>query len=402
MTKSLFIIGKRKIIFQIQKGINSLVIWFNSLDNSLRLTIIFSLFLNAFFYFVVWKNCPIRSCPVNLLNFQQSKYRNHHNALPKELNFLSSTALTEYGMAEAMSFDKIIHRKRMRLSHVVMPFHIRQIDKAIKNVQMWIKYPPCAAGSHDNSIAGVNSYYRKVRNLEDPQNLPLGHNVTMIFFLNGKKDRGVIEKLVKSFRELPENVKSCFVEGDPLVRFADLPPNSDDYIRGSRVMFHQVLNGYLGIYEPSYILQMEPDALPIRPHWLAITDSTTRYPNPEFWIKGTAFTGSTKVLRNPNAILNLFHLNGNAIYNLGDHGLRDFYFQQVSAWNFGRMPDVAYDMAIYRYLLHPPNYNFTRHIAHKLQYSKIIQNPWKTEYSLKALWKKYELTCLVHSGTQNT
>lgn len=363
-----------------------------SLEAPVVFLLLLSIVLNMLFVLVLcWQPMPVclQDEPLTTLPF---------SVLPKRLAFLNSTALDKAHMRlpERTTFEKRMYTKRMRLTHVVMPFHERQRDRAIQNLQSWTKYAPCAAGRHDLTLDGVASYYRRKRDADSKDDLPLGHNITFIFFLNTKRDRMLEEQLLAAFDELPKDVQSCF--SGALVRWAALEPSLDDYIKGSRMMFQEILNGYLGVYEPMYVLQMEPDALPMRPHWLSLVDATTRYPNPNFWIKGTFFTGAQEALRQRSVLLNLFHLNGNALFFLGDHGLRDFYFHQVCAYNFRRVPDVAYDMGIFRYLLDPLSYNASRHLAHKFQYSRFIQNPWHSNYSVADIRNRYELTAIVHSG----
>lgn len=162
-------------------------------------------------------------------------------------------------------------------------------------------------------------------------------------------------------------------------------------------MFEFMLNGWLGLQHASYVMYMEPDCLPIRPNWLMILDSLTRWPNQPFWIKGSIFRGQV-----PNVyriIYNLLHINGNAIYNLGDPAFRHFYFDQVRPYIVKFYNEGAYDTDVFKYLLDLGNYNFARQTAHMFQFTDAIQNHWHSNYSISELKAMSEMVVMIHGGT---
>jgi hypothetical protein len=198
-----------------------------------------------------------------------------------------------------------------------------------------------------------------------------------------------------SFNVLPASVKQCFSEAR--VRYADLKAEEDTYLAGSRNMFERMMNSLIGITEAQYAFYMEPDCRPVRPYWLSVVDSLCRWPNSKFWMKGSIFRGSMKAITQPLAH-NLFHINGNAIYNLADQGFRDFYFKRVVPYVRANGRQGAYDTDTFIYLLDQKFYELNKDIAHLFQFSDFMQNHWHADYSISGTREGSDVTVLVHGG----
>lgn len=281
--------------------------------------------------------------------------------------------------------------KRARLTNVVMPFHARQEPTVLRNLELWKVFPPCEPDPEARQASHEPFFARD----EHPGG-PLGRNVTFTFFVSSDTDPELELRLLAAFNALPEPIRACYSGAN--VRFSRLSDKDDKYLTGSRKMFEFMLNGWLGMQEPSYVLYMEPDCLPIRPNWLMILDSITRWPNSPFWMKGSIFRGRTKALTN-RIIYNLFHINGNALYNLGDPAFRHFYFDQVRPYIKKYYNEGAYDTDIYKFLLDIGNYNHARRLAHLFQFTDTIQNMWHSNYSISGLKAMSEMVVLAHGGT---
>ena len=95
------------------------------------------------------------------------------------------------------------------------------------------------------------------------------------------------------------------------------------------------------------------------------------------------------------------NVNGNAIYNVGSAAFQNFYHNEVRRYIVKQHGDSinAYDTDFYEYMMDLDNYNQTRNMMHLYQYTELILNMWKTEYSLSAIIGKFPNTVLVHGGT---
>lgn len=266
--------------------------------------------------------------------------------------------------------------QKSRLTHVVIPFHPRQESRLIKNIDSWSRYLPCDAqgGSRESAEKSVD----------------------LIFFVSTKEEESLEQRLLDHFAQLPEHVRACFRA--VAVRGGGLEGDQNNYLTGSRLQFEFMLDGGLGLADPSYVLYMEPDLLPIRPKWLDALDELCRYPNDPFWIKGSTFRGSLSVMRT-RIIYNLFHINGNAIYNLGDKGFRTFYHHMVRPYIKALYPDQSYDTDIFKFLLATSNYNYARLHAHQFQFTDSIRNMWHTNFTLESVRSESDIVMMVHGGT---
>lgn len=288
----------------------------------------------------------------------------------------------------------------LRLTHVVMPFHQSQVEQAIRNLESWRVFPPCQpaenGGVGDEAVWGdLNDEHLWWREMTVDPKMPLGRNISLLLFLNGQPDKAVEAELRLQFNNLPQSVRSCW--SDMEVRWAKLTAEKDTYLTGSRSMFEVMLNGWIGLREAHYVLYMEPDARPIRPFWLSMLDAQTRWPNPPFWLKGSLFRGDPEAIK-AHLLMNLFHINGNAIYNLGDPDFRNFYWHRVRDWVVRSKKELAYDTDFFRYMLDPANHAYARTIAHLFQHTELIQNQYHTNYSMSQLRANNHYVAIVHGG----
>lgn len=291
----------------------------------------------------------------------------------------------------------------LRLTHVVMPFHQSQVEQAKRNLESWRVFPPCQPA--DQAMEGDDAIWMDLNDGHgwwrewsvDPR-LPLGRNISLVLYLNGQADKAVEAELKLQFNNLPPSVRSCWSEME--VRWAKLSPEKDTYLTGSRSMFEVMLNGWIGLREAHYVLYMEPDARPIRPFWLSLLDAQTRWPNPPFWLKGSLFRGDKQAIK-AHLLMNLFHINGNAIYNLGDPDFRNFYWHRVRDWVVKSKKELAYDTDFFRYMLDPTNHPYARSVAHLFQHTELIQNQYHTNYSISQFRANHPYVAIVHGGNQS-
>ena len=281
-----------------------------------------------------------------------------------------------------------------RLTHVVVPFHAKQIDRMQDFFDLWVKYPPCA---RLDVTPGV-SYLE--------YNPKLGHQIDLVFFVGSMNDTLTVkQQLFAMYDKLPyQNVKECFSS----VTFSEHRFNTTDnsYLLGAKAMFERFLGADLGLNDqnskPYYAFYMEPDVRPIRPGWLSYTDAQCRWPSPPFWVKGSQFRG-TPLPRHCKNIVTKMHINGNALYNLRDPAFREYYHGMVLPFlkAKGHKPWLlAYDLFFMTNVLENEEQYpaYQRHI-HKFVLSDFIQNRWHVNYTRQEILDDSESTYLVHGGT---
>lgn len=254
------------------------------------------------------------------------------------------------------------------LSHVIMPFPVKQVEDVKANLNLWSRFPPC---------------------LHDSPNSP----VNFIFFVSSANDEKLRNDLIETFDSYSHS--KCF--RSVKVEFANLGKN-DNYLKGSRLMFEQMISKKLnyGVDEVSHIFYMEPDCIPIRSNWLQAINQQIIMPNAYFWMKGSIFRGKMNVIKSAE-VYNHIHINGNAIYNVGSDDFRKFYFEIVRPFISEKFKEGAYDTDIYKVLLWQKA-KYTASFFHLFQFSDYIQNHWHSEYSLNDILEENPNTFLIHGG----
>jgi hypothetical protein len=282
-----------------------------------------------------------------------------------------------------------------RLTHVVVPFHAKQIDRIGDFFNLWTKYPPCVDSDTLSEPFGVRMKY----------NPPLARSIELVFFIGSMNDTSAEEETVLTFyNRLPESVKGCF--SSKVVTTGHRFNKTDNgYLLGAKGMFERFLNGDLGATQNPfhYAFYMEPDVRPIRPGWLTIVDAHCRWPSPKFWIKGSQFRGNP-LPRHCKNIVTKLHINGNAIYNLRDPDFRKHYYEMVLPFlkrKGHKTWQLAYDLFFMTNVLeNEEDYPVYQKHLHKFVLSDFIQNRWHINYTIAEVLEESESTYLVHGGTQ--
>jgi hypothetical protein len=278
-----------------------------------------------------------------------------------------------------------------RLTHVVVPFHAKQIDRLEEFFSLWEEYPPCVERASDLSDYAQGYTAR------------LGHNVGLTLFIGSMTDTKDAEaRAVYFYNKLPVEARKCFASMNTVPHVFDKTDNS--YLLGAKAMFERFLNADLNFSStPYYVFYMEPDVRPVRPGWLSFVDAQTRWPSPPFWIKGSQFRSPPKERHKRNIVTKL-HINGNAIYNLRDGQFRRYYYETILPFlkRAGHKPwELAYDLFFMTSVLENfEDYEgYQRHL-HKFVLSDFVQNRWHANYTVEEILKDSNSTYLVHGGNQ--
>ena len=124
-----------------------------------------------------------------------------------------------------------------------------------------------------------------------------------------------------------------------------------------------------------YVFWNEPDAIAVRMGWLdALYEETFFMYREGIWQKGSApqYAHGVDVLsKRKDAVEQLFHMNGNAIYDFHSDGFRQ-YLQGAA----GTVPN-SFDMSLfkYRHQMNAAGYQFVTHSTlSRFQYTSIVLN----------------------------
>ncbi len=213
------------------------------------------------------------------------------------------------------------------LSAIVCPLTPRELPTALNNLAFWdSEAPPLTRGE----AAG------KPR----PK---------LVFSFNGAPDATLVQPLVEAFEALPV-VRQSFEAID--VRFCDLPPEKDVYAREGEVkyapfgrksgpnwMFFETMKALRG--EAEFVFLMETDCRPLIPNWIRRIRKACAQ-NEDAWIIGSHYCGVS-----PLHWSIARHINGNALYHIGDPKFWDFLETRFWPWLNDHivktMPNLAYD-----------------------------------------------------------
>eukprot|EP00002_Diphylleia_rotans_P035900 TRINITY_DN786_c1_g2_i6.p1 TRINITY_DN786_c1_g2~~TRINITY_DN786_c1_g2_i6.p1 ORF type:complete len:289 (-),score=33.54 TRINITY_DN786_c1_g2_i6:311-1177(-) len=284
-----------------------------------------------------------------------------------------------------------------------MPFHVKQTEEAIGNMQSWRTYLPCTLptsetvgfeGNATQLLSELGRVGATVRRGE-AHGLQLGRGVWLeLLVAADPSQNNVTAQLVTAYGALPECVRQCFAGVN--VHYITLRGQDDEYPRGSRLMFEHMLRGAIPMQRPHYLMFMEPDCRPVRPAWLAQIDALTRWPNPDFWIRGSVYMGYYKYV--PSVRSYYFHINGNGLFNMRDPRFPRFYFQVVQDFINSTNQENPYDIEIFRAMWEKHNWGLSRLVYPKLLFSDAIFNMWHTHYSRKAMIDTHENLVIIHGG----
>ena len=204
---------------------------------------------------------------------------------------------------------------------------------------------PCLGSDQDNLRFLLSSW-------EDPRLHPVADGAkpkkrTLMVVLNNA-DQGLIETFEAICRDsavVQQVFSEVVVKSAGLVGDADLYAKNAEVAKGAygnkagpNNLFFAALD--FAASRGGFALQCEVDCFPLAPGWLTRLDRLTAS-NPEAWVLGSHYTGLYPLHDSIR-----YHINGNAIYHVGDAGFQDF---ARNVWRprlqeFTRKdPNLAYD-----------------------------------------------------------
>ncbi len=261
-----------------------------------------------------------------------------------------------------------------RLGAIVVPTIKHELGRILENFSLWNR-PNCAP------------YLQ-------PPSRP---SVYLHFVLNSSKDIEFESKVTSAF-EKTELVKQCFkgirfdycnLEGmrDLYRRSYKGEVSAEGYKSGPNNQFFTTIETLVQNYP--YIFYMETDCFPIKSNWLQKLIEIVGVPE-NFWIKGSVYRGSSEVSEAFQT-----HINGNAIYAVGDlefqRFIREIWKPFLLKLTRDKDPRIAYDCALPMYFADASassqdskdNFKWRQwqNLANRFTYTNYIQNHSGTEES---------------------
>jgi len=254
------------------------------------------------------------------------------------------------------------------LSHVVIMLHesSTELSQVFKQLSYWKKYPPCLHNGYPTSWSKAH--------------------VTLTIYLDKVPSKKFAETIVNIYEDLPPSVRCCFSSmeirqagvGTPtILPIGALEQETHERLSGTeRDFYTRFITNQMGLLDPSHVLLLTPDCIPIQANWLNLMDYQTRIPIERFWIKGSLFRGDEKI---PHIPRDLIALNRVAIYNFSDESLGIFYSEVVRPFLAERLPKedslkpVEYDWPAY-FFSDFQHYNWTRMMVSLFRLTDVIQD----------------------------
>eukprot|EP00741_Cyanophora_paradoxa_P008800 tig00001375_g8517.t1 len=227
-----------------------------------------------------------------------------------------------------------------------------------------------------------------------------GQLVDIVYYFNKDLEAStmhhLVQKLVKGINALQKS-RRCFGE----IKFLSghLSDDMDGHPDGTCFQFYHLFQNQMMAHTYKYFFLFEPDVRPIKRFWLdAIYEET--FDRNDFWVKG-----SVSQCAGDYAHMD-FHVNGNALYKLGDDHWLD-YLQRVRAFYRPRLwvhsadgcsaATTGFDHSIFHFSRDRSNWFYAQQMLHRIVYSTFIVNKCVFEYQPWELVMDMPQAHLVHS-----
>jgi hypothetical protein len=160
--------------------------------------------------------------------------------------------------------------------------------------------------------------------------------------------------------------------------------------------------------------QIEPDVTVIRDGWVPALVKATSSMDCENGIWQIGSPSFDEPDRGSMRSRLDFHLNGNAMYILGCPAFEDYKCRMQTFYKpyaecaenagcfTGQAHEAGYDHAMYRFRMHPANFEYSRTILHRFAVHPVIRNLGEAVYEVEQFAQENKLTYFVHSKTAMT
>jgi hypothetical protein len=210
----------------------------------------------------------------------------------------------------------------------------------------------------------------------------------LVFYYNRKLSSSVkshIEKIVESLNTIKRSFNKIYIRSANLAKLEDKYDKSTKI--GPNLQFFHIMDKLKDSYQ--YIFLMETDCYPIKTGWLSELHSQAVNQNPSFWVKGSVYRGTRKSAHR-------VHINGNALYHIGDPLFQKFLGRLRKYLEYHKHKH-AYDLGIFKYLNEDSNWREMQTLIQKFVFTHNVQNYWAHDtVQVKDILEKYPQTYLIH------
>ncbi len=271
-------------------------------------------------------------------------------------------------------------RKSKLNSAGVFPFE--DVDRALGRPRLGGVAVPMTHGEEEALIAQMRLWATPQARPRFPTS---GYPVPLIAVLNGRRDEALEARLLAAF----DQAKLCPDAFSELrFMYCELSEEEDKYERdyskkagrggfksGPNAQFFRSMELLRGVGR--YVFMMETDCFAIRPDWLGELERIVEGSEP-FWIMGSLYRGVDRINQRYRT-----HINGNAVYAVGDDGFQDFVrdvWRPRLEVQVQKVRTLAYDCLLPLYFTGentaPTGKKWTQfqQLAHRFRYTEFIQN----------------------------
>ncbi|MBA3520484.1 MAG: hypothetical protein H0T75_23235, partial [Rhizobiales bacterium] len=238
----------------------------------------------------------------------------------------AGSELSKRGVFPYRSAAEFLHARR--LEAVLCPLTPREVSRAVANLKLWTgpEFAPYLS-------------------------IPDTPSVDLVYVFNCSEDASLREQLESAFRDcqpLPQMFRQLKVEflnlageDDLYIRVPNGPAPRYGYKAGPNLLFFGSLlklRGYKG-----FAFLMETDCTPVQPGWVQLLDRTCKQKS-DAWLIGSLYRGAGILGNNIRR-----HLNGNALYAVGNEDFWNFLDPSYLLWLESKVkhsdPNLAFDCA---------------------------------------------------------
>ncbi|KAH9251382.1 hypothetical protein BASA81_010793 [Batrachochytrium salamandrivorans] len=323
------------------------------------------------------------------------------------------------------------------LSHLIfalpdLPKQVSSLNDTIK--VWWEKYPPCRNAQQEYTTLQAwqtNTCPSEQFVLPPPKptlvlmvsrRMTAEEEIGLGWRSTRSAEREIQQRMSKELiDEMNPQHQSCFAKAEICV--VSLPRNLDNYLTGSRILFERMLQGKCA-KGGSHALYIEPDARPIHPGWFTALSSSIVFPNPTTFVLGSLFQGQ-KIPSHFAVPFNLYHFNGNAVYQLprvgrgdliqqeekedGEDGelrmrdLAEYYFERAKPHVARRNRyETAMDFDLVDFVFAAwSDYGereVTRRFSTHARYTQLISNQYHSNWNFTSVRQDHREVHMVHGG----
>lgn len=248
-----------------------------------------------------------------------------------------------------------------KLGAVFVPTNVHEVPAILDNFALWAR-----------------------REFRPSFEVQMRKRVKLVFVFNNKSARGAVKDIEAQFEKYEMSRYFSGLEFEFLALEGERDLYERDYTKvvgdmGFKAGPNNQFFDTIKLMQPygRYAFLMETDCMPIRKGWLSHLQKLVDCAEP-FWVMGSAYRGQERLSKSF-----VRHVNGNAVYAVGDPAFQEFVdaFWSKHTWRLIRDVDkrLAYDCVLEiifseEGIREENRMDVWKSIAHKIRYTDYIQN----------------------------